>query len=107
MASPTRTGVAKAGTSNARKVECSKSKHHGFHPEDEECSYCDPAPVDTHSVDAYAAGWAWLNSFSADLPIVTKPRGLTYASGAGAGVPQKQYQKVAGVDGQVTWRVKP
>jgi len=40
-----RTGTAKAGTNDARRVECAKSKHHGFHPDGEECPLCEPEPA--------------------------------------------------------------
>lgn len=40
------TGVAKAGVNDSRKVECKKSKHHGFHPANEDCPLCDPPKPD-------------------------------------------------------------
>ncbi len=42
MALPTRTGTQPAGAQTARLIECKKSKYHGFHPENEECSSCEP-----------------------------------------------------------------
>ena len=104
MAAPTRTGVAPAGTSSARKIECSKSKYHGFHPEDEECTYCEPArpTLEERAISDGMYDWSWFPKLSSNMkiPIVTKPRVLTYAQ------PPKQFQKVVGVDGQVTWTIK-
>lgn len=34
------TGTAHAGTQRAKLVPCTRSKHHSFHPEDEECPDC-------------------------------------------------------------------
>ena len=98
---PTSTGVAKAGTNNARKIECSKSKHHGFHPEDEECSYCDPAPATTYSNKELLGDWGGLMKSHKTSPITTPPRFRDHYQQT------KQYQKVVGVDGQVTWTIKP
>lgn len=41
----TRTGSAKAGVNDARKVQCAKSKHHGFYPANESCPDCPPPKV--------------------------------------------------------------
>lgn len=30
----------RAGINNAARVECKKSRHHGFHPSDERCPLC-------------------------------------------------------------------
>lgn len=38
-----RTGSARAGVSEARRVPCAVSpENHGVHPENEPCGYCDP-----------------------------------------------------------------
>lgn len=39
---PTKVGNTKAGVNDARKVECGKSKFHGFRPANEPCPMCDP-----------------------------------------------------------------
>lgn len=41
----TRTGTAPCGTQKARLVQCSKSKWHKAHPENEACPECDPEPI--------------------------------------------------------------
>jgi hypothetical protein len=53
MAAPTRTGVAPAGRQTARLVECQKSKHHGHHPQNEDCPYCEPYAY-VPSADAFS-----------------------------------------------------
>jgi hypothetical protein len=37
---------------SVRKIECKKSKHHGFYPETEECPWCDPPKPQE-------PGWLW------------------------------------------------
>jgi hypothetical protein len=38
-----RNGSSRAGVSDSRRVPCSISpENHGFHPEGENCTYCDP-----------------------------------------------------------------
>jgi len=58
--SPAKVGTSKAGVNDSRKVECTKSKHHGFHPKDEPCPMCAPpearAPEHDHTPE-----WSWLN----------------------------------------------
>ena len=52
--SPAKVGTSKAGVNDARKVPCSKSKHHGFRPANEPCPMCDPDV-------AGPAEWVWSN----------------------------------------------
>ncbi len=61
MADWTKTGTSKAGVSAARKVQCSKSKFHGFHPENEDCPDCDPVPAKADPGYNYWSGGMYTN----------------------------------------------
>lgn len=52
--SPAKVGNTPAGVNDARKVECGKSKFHGFRPANEPCPMCDPEV-------SGPAEWVWRN----------------------------------------------
>lgn len=52
--SPARVGTTSVGVNDTRKVECPKSKFHGFRPANEPCPMCDPEV-------SGPAEWTWRN----------------------------------------------
>lgn len=68
----TRNGSNKAGPQSGKLVPCAmKPDNHGFHPEYEDCAYCEPAPPtlrpevdymnlpDTSGWDTTSNKWPW------------------------------------------------
>lgn len=114
MADWTKTGTSKAGVNEGRKVQCSKSVHHGFHPQNEDCPDCAPpelkktyrvedvqisiggirlcgmyteAPAPTEAVLA----WSWRDDDRETVDLYTATRAELYAVGRKYGVPRLGY----------------
>ena len=63
----------KLGVNSLQRIQCRKSEHHGFHPADEQCAWCEPPATEpeptssqydstSHSWMQINGGWLWYPS---------------------------------------------